>query len=192
MPMKPTAMIRTMAIMKTADILKAMDITEELAKRMGFLPRDCLFLRLATEEACTNAYEYCQKTRRLPFRIFWKIDARQFMIIVKQRGGCFSVAQTDVVNTGPRGRGLQLIAHIVDDVYVKRAGNNVLLCMCKCKKKSDHWRKQDGDKTRGNLHADMDRRYYLKQRRIVPSSAGKVAGQTGGSIDRQHGGGQIH
>ncbi|WP_368483956.1 ATP-binding protein [Geobacillus sp. LEMMY01] len=192
MPMKPRAMIRTMAIMKTADILKAMDITEELAKRMGFLPRDCLFLRLATEEACTNAYEYCQKTRRLPFRIFWKIDARQFMIIVKQRGGCFSVAQTDVVNTGPRGRGLQLIAHIVDDVYVKRAGNNVLLCMCKCKKKSDHWRKQDGDKTRGNLHADMDRRYYLKQRRIVPSSAGKVAGQTSGPIDRQHGEGQIH
>ncbi|TLS32555.1 ATP-binding protein [Geobacillus thermoleovorans] len=133
--MKPKAMIRTMAIVKTADILKAMDITEELAKRMGFLPRDCLFLRLATEEACTNAYEYCQKTRKLPFRIFWKIDTRQFMIIVKQRGGCFSVAQTDVVNTGPRGRGLQLITHIVDDVYVKQAGNNVLFCMCKCKKK---------------------------------------------------------
>ncbi len=61
------------------------------------------------------------------------------MIIVKQRGGCFSVAQTDVVNTGPRGRGLQLITHIVDDVYVKQAGNNVLFCMCKCKKMSDHW-----------------------------------------------------
>jgi len=135
MPMKHMIMIRTMTIMKTVDILKAMDITEQLANEIGFLPRDCLFLRLATEEACTNAYEYCQKTGRLPFRIFWKIDTSQFTIIVKQRGGCFSVAKTDNVNTGARGRGLQLIAHIVDEVFVKRTGNNVLLCMCKCKKK---------------------------------------------------------
>jgi serine/threonine-protein kinase RsbW len=134
MPMKHTIMIRTMTVMKTADISKAMETTEELAERMGFLPRDCLFLRLATEEACTNAYEYCQKTGKLPFKIFWKIEERRFAIIVKQRGGCFSVAKTDNVNTGPRGRGLQLIAHIVDDVYVKRTGNNVLLCMYKCKK----------------------------------------------------------
>jgi len=131
--MKHVSMIRTMMIMETADILKAMDMTEQLANEVGFLPRDCLFLRLATEEACTNAYEYCQKTGRLPFKIFWKIDTDQFTMIVKQRGGCFSVAQTDGVNTGSRGRGLQLITHIVDDVYVKRAGNNVLLCMCKCK-----------------------------------------------------------
>ncbi|AGT30760.1 sigma-B regulator [Geobacillus genomosp. 3] len=131
--MKHVIMIRTMTIMKTADILKAMDITEQLANEVGFLPRDCLFLRLATEEACMNAYEYCQKTRRLPFKIFWKMDTARFTIIVKQRGGCFSAVKTDGVNTGPRGRGLQLIAHIVDNVYVKRAGNNVLLCMCKCK-----------------------------------------------------------
>ncbi|WP_339232682.1 ATP-binding protein [Geobacillus sp. FSL W8-0032] len=133
--MKHTIMIRTMTIMKPADILKAMEVTEELAERMGFLPCDCLFLRLATEEACMNAYEYCQKVQKLPFRVFWKIDEGQLMIVVKQQGGCFSITNHDTVNTGPRGRGLQLIAHIVDDVYVKQEGNNVLFCMCKCKKK---------------------------------------------------------
>ena len=76
--MEPVIMIRTMKIMKIADILKAMDTTEELAKEMGFLPRDCLFLRLATEEACTNAYEYCKKERRFPFNVFWKREGYKF------------------------------------------------------------------------------------------------------------------
>ncbi|WP_233130453.1 ATP-binding protein [Geobacillus sp. FJAT-46040] len=89
--MKPKAMIRTMAIVKTADILKAMDITEELAKRMGFLPRDCLFLRLATEEVCTNAYEYCQKTGSSPQHVldkqcgFLRKDRQKVLIFPHKR-----------------------------------------------------------------------------------------------------------
>jgi serine/threonine-protein kinase RsbW len=122
---------RNVTVMVDSDIMKAMDITEQIASEMGFLPRDCLFLRLATEEACMNAYEYCQKTNQLPFEVFWKCEKGKLIIIVKQHGKKFNITRKDVVNKGLRGRGLQLITHIVDHVCIEQKGNNVLFYMCK-------------------------------------------------------------
>jgi serine/threonine-protein kinase RsbW len=132
--MKNGAVIKNISVTKDADIMKAMEITEQIASDMGFSPRDCLFLRLATEEACTNAYEYCQKTNQLPFKVFWKREGQHLIIVVKQRGKKFAIKRKDEVNRGSRGRGLQLITHIVDHVYVKQKENYVLFYMCKCKK----------------------------------------------------------
>ncbi|SFA50545.1 serine/threonine-protein kinase RsbW [Parageobacillus thermantarcticus] len=124
---------RNITVMVDSDIMKAMDITEQIASEMGFLPRECLFLRLATEEACMNAYEYCQKTNQLPFEVFWKCGKEKLVIVVKQHGKKFDITRRDVVNKGSRGRGLQLIIHIVDHVYLEQKGNNVLFYMCKYK-----------------------------------------------------------
>lgn len=84
--MKNGVMIQNISVMKNADILKAMEITEQIASDMGFSPHDCLFLRLATEEACTNAYEYCQKMNQLPFQVFWEKENQHLTIVVQQRG----------------------------------------------------------------------------------------------------------
>jgi serine/threonine-protein kinase RsbW len=131
--MKNEVMIKNISVMKDADILKAMEITEQIASDMGFSPHDCLFLRLATEEACTNAYEYCQKMNQLPFQVFWERENQHLTIVVQQRGKKFAIARKGGINRGPRGRGLQLITHIVDRVYVKQEGNHVLFYMCKYK-----------------------------------------------------------
>jgi serine/threonine-protein kinase RsbW len=134
MKMKNGVVIKNISVTKDADIMKAMEITEQIASGMGFSPRDCLFLRLATEEACTNAYEYCQKNNQLPFKVFWKRERQHLIIVVKQRGKKFAIKREDEVNKSSRGRGLQLITHIVDHAYVKQKGNYVLFYMCKCKK----------------------------------------------------------
>jgi serine/threonine-protein kinase RsbW len=131
--MESISIRRNITVMVDSDIMKAMDITEQIASEMGFLPRDCLFLRLATEEACTNAYEYCQKTNQLPFEVFWKCGKENLIIGVKQHGEKFDITRKDEVNKGLRGRGLQLITHIVDHVYIEQKGNNVLFYMCKYK-----------------------------------------------------------
>ncbi|EID42955.1 ATP-binding protein [Parageobacillus thermoglucosidasius] len=131
--MEDVVIRRNITVMVDSDIMKAMDITEQIASEMGFLPRECLFLRLATEEACMNAYEYCQKTNQLPFEVFWTCEKEKLMIVVKQHGKKFDITRRDVVNKGLRGRGLQLIIHIVDHVYLEQKGNNVLFYMCKYK-----------------------------------------------------------
>ncbi|AEH49354.1 ATP-binding protein [Parageobacillus thermoglucosidasius] len=131
--MEDVVIRRNITVMGDSDIMKAMDITEQIASEMGFLPRECLFLRLATEEACMNAYEYCQKTNQLPFEVFWTCEKEKLMIVVKQHGKKFDITRRDVVNKGLRGRGLQLIIHIVDHVYLEQKGNNVLFYMCKYK-----------------------------------------------------------
>jgi serine/threonine-protein kinase RsbW len=133
MMMKNGVVIQNISVTNDTDIMKAMEITEQIASDMGFLPRDCLFLRLATEEACTNAYEYCQKTNQLPFQVFWQRENHYLTIVVQQRGKKFAIARKGGINRGPRGRGLQLITHIVDHVYVKQEGNHVLFYMCKYK-----------------------------------------------------------
>jgi serine/threonine-protein kinase RsbW len=127
---------KRLAVKNEDDIMKAMEITEELANELDFPPRDQLFLRLATEEACTNAYEYCQKTNQFYFQVFWRIDEDKISICVKHQGPLFKVKKTDEVNTNPRGRGLQLILNIMDRVQVEKQEENVLLFMHKYRHKS--------------------------------------------------------
>jgi serine/threonine-protein kinase RsbW len=129
------------------DIIKAMEITEELSGVLGFSPRDRLFLRLATEEACTNAYEYCQKTSQEYFLVFWKVYEKRLTICVKHQGPLFKVEKKDEINTSPRGRGLQLILNIMDHVQVLKQEENVLFFMHKYKMNDDNhrWRKLNGE-----------------------------------------------
>jgi serine/threonine-protein kinase RsbW len=124
-----------LAIKNEDDIIKAMEITEQLATKLDFSLRDQLFLRLATEEACTNAYEYCQKTNQSYFQVFWGLDEDKISICVKHQGPLFKVKKTDEVNTSPRGRGLQLILNIMDHVQVEKQEENVLFFMHKYRRK---------------------------------------------------------
>jgi len=115
------------------DIMEAMDITEQLAYKVGFSSYDRLFLRLATEEACANAYEYCQMTNQPFFYVIWRVSETKLTICVKHEGPLFKIEKRDEINTELRGRGLQLILHIMDYVQVEKQEENVLLFMHKYK-----------------------------------------------------------
>jgi serine/threonine-protein kinase RsbW len=120
-------------LVKTVDnISQAMDITDEIAKEMGFVHYDILFLRLVTEEACMNAYEYCQNTKQQGFWISWDHNQKDSLsIFIKHRGKKFAITPMNEANRGLRGRGLQLIVNLMDYVRVQENGEYVELVMRK-------------------------------------------------------------
>lgn len=119
-------------VQMTDDISRAMDMTDEIANEMGFIQYDRLFLRLVTEEACTNAYENCQKTDQEGFWIRWDHSHTDYLsIFIKQIGKKYPFAPMIEENRGLRGRGLQLIVNIMDYVQVQENGEYVELIMQK-------------------------------------------------------------
>ncbi len=119
-------------VKKVDDISCAMDMTNKIANEMGFIHYDILFLRLVTEEACMNAYEYCQKTNQEGFWICWDHNHKDSLsIFIKHRGKKFVIAPMTEVNRGLRGRGLQLILNLMDYVQVQENGEYVELVMRK-------------------------------------------------------------
>lgn len=114
------------------DVLQAMAYTDYLAGSVGFLPNDQLLLRLVTEEAVVNALEYSVKDEDDAVEIFWNVSNTEFVIYVKQKGPAFTIEERDQMNYGQRGRGLQLIIHIMDEVWLEQEeGNTIILYMKK-------------------------------------------------------------
>lgn len=122
----------SLLVKKADDITCAMDMTDEIANEMGFIDYDILFLRLVTEEACMNAYEYCQKTNQQGFWICWDHNQKDSLsIFIKHQGKKFMIAPMTEANCGLRGRGLQLILNLMDCVQVQENGEYVELVMRK-------------------------------------------------------------
>lgn len=112
-------------------IIEAMHCTANLAKKYGFPTTMILKLQLVTEEACTNALEYCQHQNISFFKVKWKVKSNRFELSVKQKGGEFTLAQQEEVNTGIRGRGLFLIQQFVDLVEIRKDKEDVELLIIK-------------------------------------------------------------
>ena len=114
------------------DVLQAMAYTDYLAGSVGFLPNKQLLLRLITEEAIVNALEYSVKDAQHKIEVFWSITNEEFLISVKQSGPAFKIEKQETINYGKRGRGLQLILHIMDEVWLEQEeGNKFTLHMKK-------------------------------------------------------------
>ena len=106
--------------------------TDYLAGSVGFPPNNQLLLRLVTEEAAVNALEYSAKDGQHIIEVFWYITKEEFVISVKQPGPTFKIEKQEQMNNGPRGRGLQLILHIMDEVWLEQEeGDWVTLYMKK-------------------------------------------------------------
>lgn len=106
------------------DVLQAMAYTDYLAGSLGFLPNDQLLLRLVTEEAVVNALEYSAKNDQHEIEVFWYSSNEEFVISIKQPGPAFKIEKQENVNYGHRGRGLQLILHIMDEVWLEQEEEN--------------------------------------------------------------------
>ncbi|HHY71749.1 MAG TPA: ATP-binding protein [Bacillus bacterium] len=115
------------------DIFQAMDVTDKIATHMGFLHYDRLFLRLVTEEACMNAYEYCQHTNQSGFFTCWDKSQQNILtIFTKHKGKKYNISLfANEVNHSLRGRGLQLIVNLMDHVHLEENGGYVKLVMQK-------------------------------------------------------------
>lgn len=68
--------------------------------------------------------------------IQWKEQTDRLIISVKHKGSNFTIEKNDHVNTGPRGRGMQLILNIMDKVWLEQEGQFITLYMEK-KRKND-------------------------------------------------------
>ncbi|MCD8501288.1 MAG: STAS domain-containing protein [Bacillaceae bacterium] len=101
------------------------------AINVGFIEKDATLIQLATEEACMNAYEYCHSAEVDNFTVTYLFSHQQCIIDIFHRGEIFEVRYTNEINYGLRGRGLQLITSIMDEVNVEQKGKNVHLVMVK-------------------------------------------------------------
>ncbi|WP_409343034.1 ATP-binding protein [Paenibacillus sp. MBLB4367] len=127
------------------DILTAMQMTRTIAEELGFSPEETLFLQLATEEACTNAYDHGAMKRTGYFEIQWTAHAATIQICVRQESRPFDIdlrALTELTerNDGLRGRGLILIAGLMDELGVVSHGTQVTFSMKKTRKPPSHER----------------------------------------------------
>ncbi|WP_102345041.1 ATP-binding protein [Bacillus sp. Marseille-P3661] len=119
-------------VKREMDIFQVIELTENIARNMGFRNEETLFLKLVIEEACMNAYEYCQKTDQDVFQVRWSLTSELLDICIKHKGEIFPIAEEPKeLNHGNRGRGLQLIKHIMDEVKVMKNGDYVELFMKK-------------------------------------------------------------
>lgn len=112
------------------DILNAMTKTSTLAERMGFPPREQTLLCLATEEAIVNAMEHGEG--QPPFvEVDWEMKTDALQLAIKQKGKHFKLLEKSNEPYSLRGRGLQLILHIMDKVWLDEQDGFIILHMKK-------------------------------------------------------------
>jgi serine/threonine-protein kinase RsbW len=109
-----------MKIESEEDVLRAMECTDHLAQSLGYLSNEQLLLRLVTEEAVVNALEYSAKDEQHVVEINWSISNKEFVISVQQPGIFFNINKNKEINYGQRGRGVQLILNIMDEVWLEQ------------------------------------------------------------------------
>jgi serine/threonine-protein kinase RsbW len=113
------------------DIIISMGITDEMALAAGFTETDSIFLKLATEEACTNALEHCEGCDNVDVEVNWLVDLDRMEICVCQIGGWFEFPHALQADLAPRGRGLALIQGIMDEVRLFQTSTHVVFWMRK-------------------------------------------------------------
>lgn len=121
-----------MQITTEENVLQAIEYTRQLSESLGYSTTEQVLFSLVTEEALVNALEHCGQRDETNITIYWCTLQKSFEIAVTQPGAMFYLEKQKDVNTGNRGRGLQLILNIMDDVWLERQeGNIVMLHMIK-------------------------------------------------------------
>lgn len=115
------------------DIYEAMMQSRDLAVEQGFSYNSVLKIQLATEEACTNAYEYSRNRNQASCAVKWKASPDYLEVIVRQEGAAFSLRQPENVVMGQRGRGITLILNLMDFVEMRENKGFIELIMRKIK-----------------------------------------------------------
>lgn len=116
-----------------ADIELAMDLTGHYAVETGFNPREAIFLKLVTEEACLNVIEHADIPD--PFWVKWELFRNGMKLRVIQKGSLFSLqGASEIPVVSSRGRGLSIIEGLCDTVEIDAQGSLVSLVILKTMK----------------------------------------------------------
>ncbi|RUL50498.1 ATP-binding protein [Lysinibacillus antri] len=119
----------SMEIKTENDVLKAMEHTSEIANKLGCLPNEQILLSLVTEESLVNALEYGEDDL---VKMYWACSDKELEICIKQKGKMYKIEKSDQLNYGNRGRGLQLILNIMNEVWLEQEEeDNIALYMKK-------------------------------------------------------------
>lgn len=122
-------------IVSRIEILDAMARTAELAESMGFPPKEQTLLSLVTEEALANAWEHGRSTESSLIEVDWMINGYALQLAIKQKGKRFKLETPEISSVSLRGRGLQLIKNIMDEVWLEEENEMVVLHMKKQNKR---------------------------------------------------------
>jgi GAF domain-containing protein len=111
-----------------SSIVSAMATTERLALQLGFSEQESAMLKLAVDEACTNALrhgkvEACQ--------LYWNVSPLSMEIVLYQEGELFSIVRRELPSHAVDGRGILLIQSIMDDTILYDNGGQTELRMAK-------------------------------------------------------------
>lgn len=103
----------------------------ELGRR-GFPEASKFAVRLAVEEAVSNAFKHGHGGRHEPVRVHWRIDDDELMVSVRDRGPGFDPdgvpdPTLDANLEIPAGRGLMLMRAYMTDVRFNDRGNEVTM-----------------------------------------------------------------
>ena len=110
-----------MIIKNENDVIQAMEYTSTAVKQLSYTHKLQILLCLATEESLVNALEHGEKAS---VEVFWTISHNEFFLKVKQSGPLFEIEWNDELNVGSRGRGIQLILNIMDEVWLNQEDDN--------------------------------------------------------------------
>lgn len=123
--------VMLMKITSKIEILNAMAYTTELAESMGFPPKDQILMGLVTEEALSNAWEHGSSTEAPSIEIEWMVFNCTLQLAVKQSGKSFKLESSENSPFSLRGRGLQLIRGIMDELWLEQEHETVVFYMKK-------------------------------------------------------------
>ena len=114
------------------DIARAESYLVDQAKRFGYEHASRFALRLAFEEAITNAlrHGHCDLPDSEPVDVSIEVDHRRVRIVIEDHGpgfepGCIDDPTLDENLDKPSGRGLMLIRAYMTSVSYNKAGNRV-------------------------------------------------------------------
>lgn len=116
----------SMVIEKEEDVLQAMEYTVQLAQSLGYLSNEQLLLSLVTEESLVNALEFCSKLEKMMITIKWDVVSSGLELSVTQTGTMFDLEKKEDINYGSRGRGLQIILNIMDEVWLEQVDDEIV------------------------------------------------------------------
>lgn len=107
-------------------VLGAMDMTDEVCRELKLTEKERFHLRLITEEACTNAYEYCLYKRYDYYFVYWEFECNYLMLTFSHPGEGFSLPSPFFQpKLEERGRGLVLIQSLADVMRIEKQGDYI-------------------------------------------------------------------
>jgi anti-sigma regulatory factor (Ser/Thr protein kinase) len=114
----------------SSELVRAREFADAAATRFGLARQDCEDFRLAASEAVANAIDHGRPCRDGAIHL-WTIEGKGTLTLGVRNGGEFFLGEAATDPMAERGRGLTMIARLVDAVALSRVDGDVQLELLK-------------------------------------------------------------